>query len=214
VPRASSPAHSVVAGGAACGLFLLAWAAGPTAADRDARVITPSGSPVLLDPLRALLFDSPGVAVMLENRHSAPTASALRIWIFDADLRLRGSADYCTVEAMDRNTRGQVFVPLEFAGITLRDHAVVTVSAAGSDQSVWRMREVEAAQLSAARSAARGGPAHLGLVRDDDTSGRWACACDARAIEASCLDRCADRGLAAHTVTPFQANCTSSCTCR
>ena len=41
---------------AACGLFLLASVAGPIAADRDARVITPSGSPVLLDPLRALLL--------------------------------------------------------------------------------------------------------------------------------------------------------------
>jgi hypothetical protein len=199
---------------AACGLFLLASVAGPIAADRDARVITPSGSPVLLDPLRALLFDSPGVAVMLENRHSAPIASALRIWIFDADLRLRGSAEYCTVQAIDRNTRGQVFVPLELAGITVRDHAVVTVSAAGSERSVWRMREGEAEQLDAARSAARGGAAHLGLVRDDDRPGEWECACDARAVEASCIERCADRGLAAHAATPFEGNCTSSCTCR
>jgi hypothetical protein len=199
---------------AACGAFLLASVAGPVAADRDARVITPSGSPVWLDPLEALLFDSPGVAVMIANQHSAPVAVALRIWIFNADLRLRGSADYCTTEMTDRNTRGRVFLPLEIPGITVRDRAVVTVSAAGSRQSVWRLREGDAEQLRAARFAARGDPARLTLVREDGRPGGWECTCDPRVIEGRCSERCTDTGLAAHAATPFETSCSSSCTCR
>ena len=102
----------------ACCLLVLGVAGGLVAADRDARVITPSGSPIWLDPWRALLFDSPAVVVMLENRHSAPVTSALRLWMFDAALRLKGSVDYCTIEVLDRNTRGHVFVPLDIADVS------------------------------------------------------------------------------------------------
>ena len=215
VPGGSIPVRPGVAAiCAACGAFLLVSVAGPVAADRDARVITPSGSPVWLDPLQALLFDSPGVAVMITNQHSAPVAVALRIWIFTADLRLRGSADYCTTEVTDRNTRGPVFLPLEIAGITVRDRAVVTVSAAGSRQSVWRLREDDAEQLRAARSAARADKARLALVREDGGPGGWECPCDTRVIEARCSERCADTGLATHAATPFDTSCSSSCTCR
>ena len=121
--------------------LVLALAGGVTAADRDARAVTPRGSPVWLDPLRALLFDSPSVLVILENQHSQPVSTALRVWIFDPDLRLKASVDYCAIEQLDRRTRGSVLVPLEVSGITLRDRAVVTVARAGSAAatctSIW-----------------------------------------------------------------------------
>ena len=199
----------------ACGVFLLVSLARPLAADRDARVITPGGSPVWLDPARALLFDSPAVAVMLENHHTTPVTTALRIWIFDADLRLRGSADYCAAEVMDRNTRGQVLVPLEIPGVTMRDRVVITLSAVGSDRAAWRMREAESGQLKAARAAAQGAPAHLAFEREEGGAAGWECGCDARAVEARCLDHCAGTGLATHAATRLlAAGCLASCTCR
>jgi hypothetical protein len=187
----------------------------PLAADRDASVITPSGSPVWLDPVRALLFDSPAVAVMLENHHTAPVTTALRIWIFDPDLRLRGSTDYCAAETMDRNTRGQVLVPLEIRGVTTRDRAVITLSAVAYDGGTWRMREAEPEQLKVARAVAEGAPAHLAFDREDGGVASWECGCDARAVEARCLDRCAGTGLATHAATRLLVTgCVASCTCR
>jgi hypothetical protein len=200
--------------GMACCL-LLVCAAGAAAADRDARVITPRGSPVWLDPFRALFFDSPGVLVMLENHHSEPVASALRIWIFDARFRLKASLDYCATEWLDRRTRGSVFVPIEIPGITINDRAVVTVAAAGSAQTAWRAREREAEQLAAARAAAQGSAAHLTFDRDDGGRGAWECPCEPTAIEASCAARCAHSGPAAHWATRMlNAGCSASCTCR
>ena len=193
----------------------MAFAAGLVAADRDARVITPRGSPVWLDPLRALLFDSPGVLVILENQHSQPVASALRVWIFDPDLRLKASIDYCAIEQLDRRTRGSVLVPLEVAGIALRDRAVITVAGAGSAGTTWRMRESDAEQLAAARDAARGWGGQLTLDREDGASVAWECPCEPAPIEASCIERCADRGPAAHWPTRMlNAGCSASCTCR
>src|SRR4029450_11482883 len=64
-------------------LPLLACGAALLAADRPARVITPQGSPVWLDPQRTLLFDSPAVSVMRRNEFTAPVNYALRIWVLD-----------------------------------------------------------------------------------------------------------------------------------
>jgi hypothetical protein len=189
--------------------------AGPVAADRDARVITPRGSPVWLDPLRALLFDSPGVLVMLENHHSQPVASALRVWIFDADLRLKATVDYCAIDLLDRRRRGSVFVPLGIPGITLRDRAVVIVAAAGSGPTTWRIRESDAEQLLAARAAARGSGAQLTFEREDGGSGAWECPCAPAGLEASCRERCGDTGLAGHeAIRLLNAGCSASCICR
>ena len=198
----------------ACCLLVLGVAGGLVAADRDARVITPSGSPIWLDPWRALLFDSPAVVVMLENRHSAPVTSALRLWMFDAALRLKGSVDYCTIEVLERNTRGHVFVPLDIADVSVRDRAVVTVAAVASGHSVWRLRESEAAQLAAARVAANGSPAHLAFEREDGLRDAWNCPCDPRSVEAMCALRCADTGLARHEASRLlNTGCAASCTC-
>ena len=158
--------------------LVAAQVAGPIAADRDARAITPSGSPVWLDPWRALLFDNPAVVVMLENRHTAPITATLRIWLFDSGLRLRGSVDYCTQQVLDRHTRGTVFVPLDIPGVTLQDRAVVTVAAVGSGRTVWRLRQSEAGQLAAARAAAEGSTPHLDVTREEDGPGTWECPCD------------------------------------
>ena len=193
----------------------MAFAAGLVAADRDARVITPRGSPVWLDPLRALLFDSPGVLVILENQHSQPVASALRVWIFDPDLRLKASIDYCAIEQLDRRTRGSVFVPLEVSGITLRDRAVMTITGAGAEGTTWTIRESDAEQLAAARDAAQGSGGRLTLDREDGRDVAWACPCDPATIEASCAERCAERGPAAHWASQMlNAGCSASCTCR
>jgi hypothetical protein len=198
--------------------LLLMSAAAPAAADRDARVITPRGSPVWLDPLRALLFDSPGVLVILENRQSQPVSSALRVWIFDPDLRLKASIDYCAIEQLDRRTRGSVFVPLEVSGITLRDRAVITIAGAGSEGTAgttWRLRESDAEQLAAARATAQGWGGQLTFDREDGGSVAWECQCEPAAIEAPCAERCADRGPAVHWATRMlNAGCLASCACR
>jgi hypothetical protein len=210
------PATPVTVWIACC--LVLAPAAGLVAADRDARVITPHGSPIWLDPLRALLFDSPGVLVMLENQHSQPVASALRVWIFDPDLRLKASIDYCAIEQLDRRTRGSVFVPLEVSGITLRDRAVITVTGAGSAGTAgttWRIREGDAKQVAAARAAAQGSGGQLTLDRQEGGGVAWECPCEPATIETSCNERCADRGPAAHRATRMlNAGCSASCTCR
>jgi hypothetical protein len=209
---AFSPTSIVVC--IACCLVLVV-AARPTAADRDADVITPDGSPIWLDPLRALFFDSPGVLVMVQNRHSQPVASALRIWIVDARFRLKASVDYCAIEQLGRNTRGSVFVPLEVPGITLRDRVVVTVAAAGSGRAVWRTRQGDADQLAAVRAAAQGWAARLSFERDDNAQDAWSCPCEPPAIEASCTERCADSGVAASEATRLlNVGCLASCTCR
>jgi hypothetical protein len=194
---------------------VLALAGGSMAADRDARVITPRGSPVWLDPLRALLFDSPGVLVILENQHSQPVSTALRVWIFDPDLRLKASIDYCAIEQLDRRTRGSVLVPLEVSGITLRDRAVVTVAGAGSAGTTWRIRESDAEQLAAARATAQGWGGRLTLDREDGRSVAWECPCEPATIEASCGERCVEHGPAAHWASRMlNAGCSASCTCR
>ena len=198
--------------------FVLAFAGGLIAGDRDARVITPRGSPVWLDPLRALLFDSPGVLVILENQHSQPVSSALRVWIFDPDLRLKASIDYCAIDQLDRRTRGSVFVPLEVSGIALRDRAVVTIAGAGTAgaaNTTWRLRESDAEQLAAARDAAQGSGGQLTLDREDGRDAAWECPCEQATIEASCAERCAYSGPAAHWATRMlNAGCSASCTCR
>jgi hypothetical protein len=181
-------------------------------------VITPRGSPVWLDPLRALLFDSPGVLVILENQHSQPVSSALRVWIFHPDLRLKASIDYCAIEQLDRRTRGSVFVPLEVSSITLRDRVVITVAGAGTTGmagATWRIRESEAEQLAAARAAAQGWGGQLTLDREDGRSVAWECPCEPAAIEGSCAERCAERGPAEHwTTRMLNAGCSASCACR
>jgi hypothetical protein len=212
---AFSPTSIVVC--IACCLVLV-FTAEPTAADRDADVITPGGSPIWLDPLRALFFDSPGVLVMVQNRHSQPVASALRVWIFDPDLRLKASIDYCASEQLDRRTRGSVFVPLEVSGISLRDRAVITVAgarSAGTDGTTWRIRESDVEQLAAARAAAQGWGGQLTLDREDGGSVAWECPCQPATIEASCAERCSERGPAAHWATRMlNAGCSASCACR
>ncbi len=195
--------------------LVAAQVAGPIAADRDARAITPSGSPAWLDPWRALLFDNPAVVVMLENRHTAPITSTLRIWLFDSGLRLRGSVDYCTQQVLDRHTRGTVFVPLDIPGVTLQDRAVVTVAAVGSGRTVWRLRQSEAGQLAAARAAAEGSSSHLDVTREDGGPGTWDCPCDPPAAEAACAARCGSGGLASSgAMRLLDMGCSASCTCR
>jgi len=197
----------------ACILLSLSGRLG--AADRDARVITPNGSPVWLDPWRALLFfDSPGASVILQNRHSATVTWALRVWVFDSDWRLRGSADYCTSEVLDRNTRRQLFVPLDIRGIAALDRAVVTISVVQSGRAVWTLRESEADQLRSARAAAQGSSAQL-TMDSQESQAAWVCPCEAITVGAVCSERCADTGLVTHQATVLpDTGCSASCTCR
>src|SRR5262252_7499064 len=102
------------------------------AADRDAKVITPSNSPVELDPFRAFLFDTPLLTVTVRNRGSRPVLYALRVWIFEANGDLKGTLDYCAGDELGGSMRGRVNVPIDIKGVTLRDRAVVTVMRAGS----------------------------------------------------------------------------------
>ena len=92
------------------------------------------------------------------------------------------------------------------------DRAVVTVSAVGSERTAWRMREGEAEQLNAARKLTQGAPAHLTLVREDGSPVAWECGCDASAVEAQCVERCAGRELAASAATRLRVTgCSASC---
>jgi hypothetical protein len=136
-------------------------------ADRPAIVIAAVGSPVWLDPQRALLFDSPGISLMVRNEHSEPVNYALRIWIFDDRARLRGTVDYCTGEVLDRSTRGRVFVPLDIRGVSLRDHAVVAVVGAASARRSWRLQQTDSDQLAGAEAAAKALRGQLSFERSD-----------------------------------------------
>jgi hypothetical protein len=152
----------------ACGVALVA-------ADRPARVITPEGSPIWLDPQRTLVFDSPSLMVMLRNEHSQPVNYALRLWVFDESTRLKGTQDFCTYDAMGGHTRGWIVVPITITGATLRDRTVVSVTAAASAQSSWSLREDAGAQLEAALAASRGSTARLTFQREAARPGGWNC---------------------------------------
>jgi hypothetical protein len=152
----------------ACGVALFA-------ADRPARVITPEGSPIWLDPQRTLVFDAPSVVVMLRNENSQPANYALRIWVFDESSRLKGTQDFCTHDAMGGHSRGWIAVPIDIAGVTLRDRTVVSVLAASSGQASWNLREDAPTQLEAALAAARGSSARLTFQREAARPGGWSC---------------------------------------
>ena len=182
-------------------------------ADRSAIVIATAGSPVWLDPQRAILFDSPGISLMVRNEHSESVNYTLRIWIFDDRSRLRGTLEHCTREVLDRSTRGLVFVPLDIRGVTLRDHAVVAVVGAASARRSWRLRQTESDQLAAALAAAKGLPGHLSFERND-VGVEWQCPCVCSAIQALCDRQCGrQRGIVTGCTQTRQAACSSSCTC-
>ena len=198
----------------ACGFVLLGAVGGLVGADRDARVITPEGSPVWLDPWHAYLFDSPAVVVIVENHHTAAVSGALRVWIFDPGLRLKGSVDYCTTWLLERGTKGRTLVPVEIPGISIRDRAVVAVAAVGSGRLAWTLREDDTAQVSAARAAVEGRPGRLVLVRTESAP-QWSCACDPRETDARCEGRCRANGVAAATALLLpDGGCSATCACR
>ena len=120
------------------------------AADRTAGVITPEGSPVWIDPWRATLFDTPALWVSITNRHSAPVAFTLRVWVFDQSNQLRGTTSWCVSTPVDRSMRGVFHIPLEIRGVTARDRGVVTVESAVGGRVRWALRETPEEQLAAA----------------------------------------------------------------
>jgi hypothetical protein len=199
----------------AIAVALLAVAASAAAADRPARVITPDGSPLELDPHRAVLFDSPAVWVGIRNVYSKPINYALRVWIFTSDGALRGTLDYCTGDVLDRAMRSRVQMFLEIKGVTVRDRAVVTVLRAASDGITWTLRDSDAEQFSEARSAANGGGGHLRFERQESRDAQpWTCPCDCHAIQQACGETC-ERGAAAFTCAPVNSGvCSASCTCK
>jgi hypothetical protein len=193
---------------------LLLAAASVLAADRPARVVTPSGSPIELDPFRSVLFDSPLLSVGVRNLHSGNVSYALRVWIFQADGTLRGTLDYCAGDQLDRAMRGRVNIPLEIRGVTMRDRPVVTVLRAGSGRATWTLSESPADQLEAARRAAGGSSVTLTLRREDSRDAQlWSCPCDCETARSSCDQACA-QGVAAFTCAPFGGTCSASCTCK
>jgi hypothetical protein len=192
---------------------LIAGAAALVAADRPARVITPQGSPVWLDPQRSLLFDSPAVTVIRRNESTAPVDHALRIWVFDERSALRGTQDYCSYETLGRDTRSLMLVPLEIPGVTMRDAAVVTVPAAASDRFAWTLAESEAEQLDAARSAARGPARRLSLQRQEASPEGWQCPCDCAAQQAACGQRCGSGRSTASCTPMLNGGCSATCAC-
>ena len=156
-------------------LTLLACSAALYAADRPARVITPQGSPIWLDPQRTLVFDAPSLTVMQRNEHSQPVNYALRLWVFDESTHLKGTQDFCTYDALGGHSRVLVVVPIAIAGVTLRDRTVVSVTAAVSGQASWSLREDARAQLEAALAAIRGSTARLTFQREAARPGEWSC---------------------------------------
>ena len=156
-------------------LTLLACSVALFAADRPARVITPEGSPIWLDPQQTLVFDAPSLAVMLRNEHSQPVNYALRLWVFDESRHLKGTQDSCTYDAIGGHSRVRIVVPIAIAGVTLRDSTVVSVTAAASGQVSWRLREDAPTQLEAALAASRGSTARLTFQREAARPGEWSC---------------------------------------
>jgi hypothetical protein len=137
------------------------------AADRTAGVITPEGSPVWIDPWRATLFDTPALWVSITNRHSAPVAFTLRVWVFDQSNQLRGTTSWCVSTAVDRSMRGVFHIPLEIRGVTARDRGVVTVESAVGGRVRWALRETPEEQLAAALDNVRGSSGRLSMERLD-----------------------------------------------
>jgi len=200
---------------AACCASVFACTAILVAADRPAIVINPEGSPIWLDSLRSTFFDSPAVAVMIRNEHSEPVNYALRIWIFDERSRLKGTQDYCTFDGFGSHTRGRILIPLDFRGVTMRDRAVVVVTAVKSGRIAWTLRQDEADQLAAALAASQGSPGHLTIERVETETATWTCPCECAAIEAACNRRCAETGRAASSCArTFDAGCAATCTCK
>jgi hypothetical protein len=147
---------------------------GPIPADRPAIVIAAAGSPVWLDPQRALFFDAPSILLVVRNEHTEPVNYHLRIWIFDDRSHLKGTVGYCTEHLLDRATRARVFVPLDMRGVTLRDRAVVSVVRAASARRSWRLQQTDSEQLAAAEAAATGLRAQLSFERSD-MAVEWQC---------------------------------------
>jgi hypothetical protein len=196
-------------------LSLLACGAALFAADRPARVITPDGSPLWLDPQRTLVFDSPSVTVMQRNENSEPVNYALRIWVFDERTRLKATQDFCTYDKMGGHTRGRIIVPLEVDGFSLRDSTVVSVSSAASGKVRWTLREDARGQLDAALAAARGSGGRLTFDEQPAGAAGWSCGCDCQAVEAACEQRCAPLGRASSTCNrTFDGGCSAACTCK
>jgi hypothetical protein len=183
-------------------------------ADRPARIITPDGSPIWIDPQRSFFFDAPSLSLMVHNEHSGSVTYALRIWIFDERWRLKRTLDYCTFDALGRATRGRVFIPLE-AGLTLRDRAVVTISSAASGSVRWSLREDELNQLDAALASAKGSTGRLSMDRIERDPDAWSCPCSCAVVEALCDRSCGATGRAASSCTrTFEGGCAASCTCK
>ena len=196
-------------------LMLLACIVALFAADRPARVITPEGSPIWLDPLQTLVFDSPSLVVMLRNDHSQPVNYSLRLWVFDESRHLKGTQDSCTYDAIGGHSRVRVVVPIAIAGVTLRDSTVVSVTAAVSGQARWSLREDAPTQLEAALAASRGSIARLTFQREAARPGEWNCPCDCAALEAACEQRCAPAGRASSSChRTFDGGCSVACTCK
>jgi hypothetical protein len=193
---------------------LLACGAALLAADRPARVITPQGSPVWLDPQRTLLFDSPAVLVMRRNEFTAPVNYALRIWVVDEHSDVKGTLDYCTYDVIGRDTRGQILIPLEIPGVTLRDRAVVAVSAAASERVSWTLRETDRQQLDAVLATAQGSAGPLTFQRQDTAPGGWSCSCDCTALEGACERRCGAGRAAAACSRTLDGGCSATCSCK
>ena len=154
---------------------LLACSVALFAADRPARVITPEGSPIWLDPQRTLVFDTPSLMVMLRNEQSEPVNYALRLWVFDESTHLKGTQDFCSYHALGGHSRASIFVPIAIAGVTLRDRTVVSVTTAASGRSRWSLREDASAQVEAAVVTIGGSTAHLTFDREAAKPGEWNC---------------------------------------
>ena len=194
---------------------LLACSVALFAADRPARVITPEGSPIWLDPQRTLVFDAPSLTVMLRNEHSQPVNYSLRLWVFDESTHLKGTQDFCTYDALGGHSRVLVVVPIAIAGVTLRDRTVVSVTAAVSGQASWSLREDPRAQLEAALAATRGSTARLTFQREAARPGGWSCPCDCAALETACEQRCAPVGRVSSSCNrTFDGGCSAACTCK
>jgi hypothetical protein len=195
-------------------ILVLAHGVALESADRPALVITPEGSPIWLDPQRAVLFDTPAIALMVRNEHGDPVNYALRLWIFDERSRLKGTLDYCTRDVLDRHTRGRILIPLEIQGVTIRDRAVVTVMSASSARDAWRLQQSDTEQFGAALSVSKDLRADLSVVRFDAGPGEWSCPCECSAIEALCSRHCATGRATSACTLMRDFGCSASCTCK
>jgi hypothetical protein len=196
--------------------FAVAALAPPASArrlpDRDAVTILVQGMPVEVD--HATFFDD-GAVIALRLRNSTYEAARprVRIVVFDASLRIRGSVAYCA-GVVQPGTRQPVLIPLEVKGTTTHDQFVVLVEEVLTPRRTYALREALPIVLRQAQSAMDLRGSRLTTVETPRTGDIPECPCACPDAEAQSREGCGETGPSAFTCTPMAPGCSAGFTCK